>query len=96
MLFTVIFKISSKFCFGSKEQDQRWEKYNEIVQLVNQQMAARHSMNIKINELRNMTKKEEDETVLEEIAIEDLKQVMAREALQFKENKASLELQVQF
>ncbi|XP_034289396.1 coiled-coil domain-containing protein 175-like isoform X1 [Pantherophis guttatus] len=78
-----------------KEQDQRWEKYNEIVELVNQQMAARHSMNIKINELRNMTKKEEDETALEEIAIEDLKQVMAREALQFKENKASLELQIE-
>ncbi|XP_026526044.1 coiled-coil domain-containing protein 175 [Notechis scutatus] len=78
-----------------KEQDQTWEKYNEIVQLVNQQMAAKHSMNIKINELRNMTKKEEDETAMEEIAIEDLKQVMAAEALQFKEKKASLGRQIE-
>ncbi|KAK9409343.1 coiled coil domain-containing protein [Crotalus adamanteus] len=78
-----------------KEQDQTWEKYDEVVQLLNQQMAARHSMNIKINELRNMTKKEEEETVMEGIAIEDLKKIMAREALQFKENKALLELQIE-
>lgn len=96
MLFTVIFKISSQFSFGSKAQDQTWEKYDEVVQLLNQQMAARLSMNIKINELRNMTKKEEEETVMEEIAIEDLKNLMAREALQFKERKALLELQVHF
>ncbi|KAG8126620.1 hypothetical protein E2320_021703, partial [Naja naja] len=78
-----------------KEQDQTWEKYNEIVELVNQQMAVKHSMNIKINELRNMIKKEEDETAMEAIAIEDLKQVMATEALQFKEKKASLGLQIE-
>ncbi|XP_070606397.1 coiled-coil domain-containing protein 175 [Erythrolamprus reginae] len=79
----------------SKEQDQTWENYNEIVHLVNQQMSERHSMNIKINELRNMTKKEEDGTVMELTAIEDLKQVMVKEAIQFKEKKASLKLQIE-
>ncbi|XP_013919802.1 PREDICTED: coiled-coil domain-containing protein 175-like [Thamnophis sirtalis] len=78
-----------------KEQDQTWAKYNEIVQLLNQQMARKHSMNIKINELRNMTKKEEDEMVMERIAIENLKQVMATEALQFKEKKATLQLEIE-
>ncbi|KAM6462605.1 coiled-coil domain-containing protein 175 [Liasis olivaceus] len=78
-----------------QEQGQIWEKYDEVVQLVNQQMDAKHSVNIKINECHNLTKKEEEETVAEEIAIEELQKLMASEALQFKEKKALLKLQIE-
>ncbi|KAJ6657995.1 hypothetical protein lerEdw1_001654 [Lerista edwardsae] len=77
-----------------EEQEQLRAKYDEIVKLMNQNMAAKHSTNIEINDLHNLKKEEEEEILDVQSAIEDVKAEMQREAADFREMKALLEAQI--
>ncbi|XP_072842921.2 coiled-coil domain-containing protein 175 isoform X1 [Pogona vitticeps] len=77
-----------------EEQAELWIKHQEVIELVNQQMAEKHAVNIEINELHNLKKQEEEEIVMEKNAIEELKIIMAHEATEFREKKNTLDEQI--
>uniref|UniRef100_A0A8D0C0K3 Coiled-coil domain-containing protein 175 n=1 Tax=Salvator merianae TaxID=96440 RepID=A0A8D0C0K3_SALMN len=77
-----------------KEQAELWDTHRQDVQLLNEQMAEKHALNIEINELHNQKKYEEEEITHEKTAIEELKKTMSREAAEFRANKDQLNRQI--
>ncbi|KAJ7345298.1 hypothetical protein JRQ81_001248, partial [Phrynocephalus forsythii] len=77
-----------------EEQAELWVKHQEVIELVNRQMAEKHAVNIEINELHNLKKQEEEEIVLQADAIEEVKKIIAREASEFRQKKETLDAQI--
>ncbi|XP_054828030.1 microtubule-associated tumor suppressor 1 homolog A-like [Eublepharis macularius] len=74
-----------------EEQKGFGSKHEETISLLNQHMAAKHGMNIQINELRNMKKDEEEETAWQVNAIEELEKKRTNEMSVFMEQHGLLE-----
>ncbi|XP_061468424.1 coiled-coil domain-containing protein 175-like isoform X2 [Rhineura floridana] len=77
-----------------KEEGELWVKHEEEVELLNEQLAAKHKVNIEINELHNMKKHEEEEIVWQESIIREVKYIMATEAADFRAKKDLLDMQI--
>ncbi|XP_062974570.1 coiled-coil domain-containing protein 175-like [Elgaria multicarinata webbii] len=78
-----------------QEQVQMQVKYEKVAKLVNCQLGEKHALNIQLNELRNLRKQDEEDIVIEENAIEELKEIMASEAIAFTEKKKILEMEIE-
>ncbi|XP_060117496.1 paramyosin-like [Heteronotia binoei] len=74
-----------------EEQKEFGGKHVETVDLLNQQMARKHSIFSHINELHNMQKDEGEETTWQSNAIEELQKRRAKEASEFEEQQRLLE-----
>ncbi|XP_028591443.2 coiled-coil domain-containing protein 175 isoform X1 [Podarcis muralis] len=78
-----------------EEEMELWAEHEEAVELLNETMEAKHKVNIEINELHNLKKYEEEEIGRQESAIQELKQIMAQEASEFKTKKEWLYAQIE-
>ncbi|XP_077180071.1 coiled-coil domain-containing protein 175 [Paroedura picta] len=77
-----------------EEQKECGGKHEEAVDLLNQQMAAKNSFCIQMNELRNLQEDEEEESTWQINAIEELEKKMAEEVSVFEEQQKLLESQI--
>ncbi|XP_053134091.1 trichohyalin-like isoform X2 [Hemicordylus capensis] len=76
-----------------EEQKQLLLQHTAAVEQLNQQMATKHTINLEINELHNLRREDEEETVRQKSAIQELKEIMASEADDFEEKMRWLESQ---
>ncbi|XP_053134102.1 myosin heavy chain, embryonic smooth muscle isoform-like isoform X3 [Hemicordylus capensis] len=77
-----------------EEQKQLLLQHTAAVEQLNQQMATKHTINLEINELHNLRREDEEETVRQKSAIQELKEIMASEADDFEEKMRWLESQI--
>nr|XP_034997098.1 coiled-coil domain-containing protein 175-like [Zootoca vivipara] len=77
-----------------EEEKELAAEQEEAVELLNEKMEAKHLVNIEINELHNLKKYEQEEIGRRESAIQELKQIMAQEACEFKAKKEWLYAQL--
>ncbi|XP_060127203.1 coiled-coil domain-containing protein 175 isoform X2 [Zootoca vivipara] len=78
-----------------EEEKELAAEQEEAVELLNEKMEAKHLVNIEINELHNLKKYEQEEIGRRESAIQELKQIMAQEACEFKAKKEWLYAQIE-
>lgn len=73
--------------FASKEQECWWVKHEEAVDLLNQQMAEKANTNILLNEFCNKKGDAEQEIINLTNAVQEVKDVLAKEIEAFNEEK---------
>ncbi|XP_077121380.1 coiled-coil domain-containing protein 175 [Ranitomeya variabilis] len=80
--------------FLSQQGETLWDKHQEAVDLLNQQMAGKAHQSIRVNETHNKRKEAEEAVIEYQHRTEDLAEDMAIEKLQFMEEKERLTAEI--